>query len=100
MLIDIKEYILNSVGDTTYHGNTELDEKSLFNLTSVDLYLTYVEQLRQELLDKLYEHRKYNKDDLSSLVLHESAKRIAKRHVIKEFTHTNFDNYWREGGNK
>lgn len=96
MKIDIAEYILNDIGDTSWYGETYHDNESLDNLDKLNNYLYEIEELREELKSKLTDHITYRKGNASAEALHSKAKDIMRRHIIKEFTHTDFDN-WFEG---
>lgn len=94
MNIDIKEYLKKYIGHTDWYGESEYDNESCYNLSKLDKVLTEIEDLREELLLKLEKHRNYRKDNQSAKLLHEQAKGIMSRHLIKEFTHIDFEQYW------
>jgi len=94
MNINIKEYLLNKIGHTSWYGESNHDSKSLINLDKVDKALYEIEELREELISLLNEHIMYNKANGSSTQLHKQAKAIREKHIIKEFTHSSFDNLW------
>ncbi len=94
MIIDIKEYLLNSVGATDWNGETNHDNRSLENLDKLDDILTELEDLRNVLIGKLESHIVFAKGNASAEQLHKKAKLIREKHIIKEFTHTNFEKYW------
>lgn len=94
MKIDIKEYLMNYIGHTDWYGESNYDNESCYNLSKLDKVLTEIENLREELLLKLTKHINFRKGNYSSEQLHKQAKEIMSRHIIKEFTHTDFDKYW------
>lgn len=96
MVIDIKEYLLNYVGHTDWWGESNYDDVSSYNLNKLDEILTEIEELREELKSKLTDHIVYRKENASSKHLHDKAKMIMERHIIKEFTHTDFKKYWED----
>lgn len=96
MNIDVEEYILNDIGHTDWYGETRYDDESSKNLNKLDCYLYILEGIRQQLICKLEEHIKYRKGNGSAESLHYKAKEIMKKHLIQEFTHTDFEQYWEE----
>ena len=95
MKIDIRDYIINDIGNTSWWGETNHDNNSLDNMNKIDRYLTFIENLREELLELLYEHNdNSNLHNYSKLELKKKAKAIRQKHIIKEYTHTDFDEYW------
>lgn len=96
MIIDIREYLLNYVGNTGWEGEINHDNISSNNLDKLDEVLTEIEHLREELLFQLIEHKTYRKGNASAEHLHKKSKKIMEKHIIKEFTHTDFEKYWEE----
>lgn len=95
MTIDIEEYILNEIGHTNWHGETNYDNKSYENLQKLDKYLYELEDIRNTLISLLVEHNNNsNKGNFSKNMLRQKAKNIMKEHIIKEFTVTDFDKFW------
>ncbi len=94
MNIDIKEYLINLIGDTSWYGESQHDDISSQNLDKLDSILYEIEDLREILLSRLKDHILYRKGNASSEHLHKKAKSIMEKHVMKEFTHTDFDEYW------
>lgn len=94
MNIDIKEYLKKYIGHTDWYGETEYDNESCYNLDKLDKILTEIEDLREVLLLKLFEHKTYHKGNKSAELLHKQAKDIMSKHIIKEFTHTDFEEFW------
>lgn len=93
-MIDICKYLLNEIGDTSWWGESYHDDKSSDNLDKLDLLLFEVEDFREHLLNKLENHITYNKGNASAEHLHKKAKAIRGKHIIKEFTHTDFEQYF------
>ena len=96
MIIDIREYLLNYIGSTSWRGETRHDDISSSNLDKLDEILTELEDLREILLSELLDHKIYRKGNASAEYLHKKAKKIMKKHIIKEFTYTDFEKYWEE----
>lgn len=97
MIINIRTYLLDYIGNTSWHGESNYDDISSRNLDKLDDALNEIEDLREELLCKLAEHVTYRKGNASAEHLHKKAKSIMKKHIIKEFTHTDFEQYWESG---
>lgn len=97
-MIDIKEYLMDKIGHTDWYGESQHDSISSENLDKVDKLLYGVEEFREELISKLNDHITYRKGNGSSEHLHKKAKEIRRKHIIKEFTHTDFESYF-EGNN-
>ena len=98
MIIDIREHLLNYIGSTSWQGETNHDNISSDNFDKLDEVLTEIEKLRETLLEQLTEHVIYRKGNASAEHLHKKAKRIMRKHIIKEFTHTDFERYWENNG--
>lgn len=94
MNIDIKDYLIKYIEHADWYGETEYDNESCYNLSKLDKVLTEIEDLRENLLLKLEKHKNYRKGNKSAELLHKQAKDIMSRHIIKEFTHTDFEQYW------
>ena len=94
MIIDVKEYLLNKIGHTSWYGESNHDSLSSANLAKVDSLLYEVEQLREELISLLNEHIVYNKGNGSSEQLHKQAKTIRAKHIIEEITHSTLNSLW------
>ena len=96
MIIDIREYLLNYIGSTSWQGETRHDDISSNNLDKLEEVLTEIENLREVLWSELLDHRIYRKGNASAEHLHKKAKTIMRKHIIKEFTSTDFEKYWEE----
>ena len=98
MTINIKDYILNSIGSTSWAGESNHDNESSTNLWRLDMWLTYIEGIRDELLSQLNEHRYYREGNASAEHLHSKAGRILKNHLCyvnyDQMTDDEFDEYW------
>lgn len=94
MVIDIEKYILNDIGDTSWYGEAIHDDESLENMEKIDIYLYILENLRTMLISKLTDHINYRKGNYSAERLHYKAKKIMEKHIMKEFTDTDFDSYF------
>ena len=96
MNIDIKEYLLDYIGSTSWQGETRHDDISSDNLDKLDKILTEIETLREILIEQLTDHRIYRKGNASAEHLHKKAKRIMEKHLINEFSNIDFEKYWEE----
>lgn len=94
MNINIKDYLVEKIGHTDWYGESNHDNKSYNNLDKLDSLLYEIEDLREELIGLLNEHINYRKGNASATSLHKKAKAIRGKHIIKEFTHTDFEEYW------
>ena len=95
MKIDLLDYILKDIGDTDWWGETNHDHKSSENLSKLDTYLTELENIREELLRKLFNHIHYRKGNGSAESLHYKAKSIDKKHMLKEYVNDEgFEEFW------
>lgn len=94
MIIDIRTYLLNYIGPTNWYGESRQDDMSSANLDKLDEIMTELEELREVLISELEDHIVYRKGNASAEHLHKKAKSIMKKHIIKEFTHTDFEQYW------
>ena len=88
--------MLDYIGSTSWQGETRHDDISSDNLEKLDKILTEIETLREILIEQLTEHRIYRKGNASAEHLHKKAKKIMEKHIIKEFTHTDFERFWEE----
>ena len=80
MKIDLLEYLENKIGDTSWYGETYHDDKSADNMIILDNILTDIEDIRDNLLSKLYEHQNYREGNASAEHLHRLAMRILEKH--------------------
>ena len=95
MKIDLLDYILKDIGDTDWWGEANHDNKSSENLSKLDTYLTELENIREELLQKLYNHIHYRKGNGRAESLHYKAKSIDKKHMLEEYVNDEeFEEFW------
>ena len=80
MKIDLLEYLENKIGDTSWHGETNHDNVSAENMGTLDRVLTDLENIRENLLSKLYEHENYRVGNASAEHLHFIAMKILRKH--------------------
>lgn len=80
MKIDLLEYFENKIGDTSWYGETYYDDRSADNMMILDNILTDIEDIRDHLLSKLYEHEDYRKGNASAEHLHRLAMNILEKH--------------------
>ena len=83
MKIDLLEYLENKIGDTSWYGETNHDSESAQNMLILDSILTDIEDIRDNLLSKLYEHQNYREGNASAEHLHRLAMRILEKHEEK-----------------
>lgn len=82
MKVDIKEYLMNYIGDMSWYGETNHDDKSFDNMSKADEVLTCLEEIREEIMDELFEHRNYRRGNGSAEALHSKAFNVLKNHCI------------------
>lgn len=82
MKIDIKEYLINYIGDISWWGETNHDEKSKENMCKADEVLTLLENIREKIQDELFKHNNYNRGNGSAENLHKKAYDVLKNHCI------------------
>lgn len=82
--INLLEYLSNEIGSTSWCGDTLLDDVVSNNLDKLDKYLTELEDIREVLLQRLYEHKGYNKENASAEYLHKKAGQIIQKHIIQD----------------
>lgn len=94
--INLLEYLSSQIGNTSWCGDALFDDIASSNLDKLDNYLREIEEIREVLLLRLHRHKTYTKGNGSAEHLHNKAKMIMERHIIKEFTHTDFEKYWED----
>lgn len=96
--INIKDFIMKSIGSTSWAGETYHDDESSVNLGYLDAWLTVIEDIRDDLLDKLNDHRIYREGNASAEHLHDKAGGIMKKHIVycryDQMTEEEFKEYW------
>ena len=83
MQINLLEYLENKIGDTSWHGETNHDNVSADNMMMLDSILTDLEDVRENLLSRLYEHEEYKKGNASAEYLHKLAMSVLEGHGEK-----------------
>ncbi len=83
MKVDLLEYLENKIGDTSWYGETYHDNKSASNMMILDSILTDIEDLKENLLSRLYEHEDYRQGNASAEHLHKLAMNILEKHGKK-----------------
>lgn len=91
---NMEERLINLIGDISWNGEIEHDKISLQNLDKLDKIMSELEVLRGTLMDKLTDHRVYEKGNASAEQLHNKAKEIMEKHLIREFAYSDFDEFW------
>ena len=92
--INLLEYLSSQIGNTTWCGDTLFDDIASDNLDKLDNYLKELEDIREVLLQRLYEHKSYNKGNASAEELHKKAGKIIKKHLLDEDKFEIFESYW------
>lgn len=82
--INLLEYLSNEIGNTSWCGDSLFDDVASNNLDKLDNYLTELEDIREVLLQRLYEHKQYNKGNASAKELHNKSGKIIQKHIIQE----------------
>lgn len=82
--INLLEYLSSEIGNTSWCGDSLFDDVASNNLEKLDNYLTELEDIREVLLQRLYEHKNYNKGNASAEMLHKKAGQIIQRHIIQD----------------
>lgn len=82
MKIDIEEYLMNYIGDISWYGETNHDNESYGNMTKADNVLYLLEGIRENIMDKLFEHNDYRYGNASAEMLHKKAYQVLKSHCI------------------
>lgn len=98
MKIDIKEFLINYIGHLDWYGETNHDNQSADNMVKADDILDMLEDIRDDILYALDDHRNYRKGNASAEMLHEKAGKIVKKHRqfynYTELTDEEFKEYW------
>lgn len=82
MSIDIEEYLMNYIGDISWYGETNHDNKSYDNMAKADNVLYLLEGIRENIMNKLFEHNDYRYGNASAEMLHKKAYQVLKSHCI------------------
>lgn len=98
MQIDIKEYLLNYIGNISWAGETNHDNESLINMGKADGVLAVLEDIKSEIISELNEHRYYREGNASAEMLHKKAGEVLKRYRCyqdyDQMTENEFKGYW------
>lgn len=86
MIINIEDYLLDYIGDVSWYGETNHDNKSSENMNNAREVLYELEQIMYHITEELSKHKNYRKGNASAEMLHKQAKEICKR----------FDKYYEE----
>ena len=81
MKIDLLDYLENKIDDTSWYGEINHDDISAKNMEILDDVLTEIEDIRENLLSRLYEHENYREGNASAEHLHKIAMNIIEKHV-------------------
>lgn len=82
MIINIEDYLLDYIGDVSWYGETNHDDKSSVNMDKAREVLYELEQITYHIIGELTEHKNYRKGNTSAEMLHKRAKEICKRFDI------------------
>lgn len=98
MQIDIKEYLLNYIGDISWYGETNHDNRAADNMTKADKVLELLEDIQSTIISELDDHQMYRKGNASAEMLHIKAGHILKNHRCYQdwpsITEEDFKEYW------
>lgn len=83
MKIDIKDYLMEYIGDIDWYGESYHDDQSLKNMDKADEVLYFLEELKDEITDNLVRHRVYRKENASATDLHNKARKILFKHKVQ-----------------
>ena len=86
MIINLRDYLNEYIGDISWYGETNHDDKSLENMEKARQVLYFLKNVECDILNELYEHRHYRIGNYSASILHAKAKEICK----------NYDNEYNE----
>lgn len=98
MQIDIKEFLLNYIGDTSWAGETNHDNESLLNMNKADGVIASLEAIISTIISDLDDHKEYRKGNASAEMLHDKAGSILKKYRCypdyNQMTEEQFKEYW------
>lgn len=107
MHIDVKQYILDRIGSTSWAGESNHDKEALIGLYNIESILSELEDIREELFNLLKEHKEYRKGNYSAEQLHNAAGKILLKFINQDIvnditekdymTEEEFKKYWEEG---
>ena len=79
MIINLREYFDNYIGDVSWYGETNHDDISRENMQKAPEVLYFLELVKYDILGKLNDHKNYRKGNASAEMLHEEARKICER---------------------
>lgn len=98
MQIDIKKFLLDYIGSTSWAGETNHDNESVINMGKADGVLAVLEDIKSEIISELDEHRYYRKGNASAEMLHEKAGKVLQKYRCyqdyDQMTKEQFKEYW------
>lgn len=98
MNINIKDYLLDFIGDIGWHGDSHYDSESAINMEKADKVLFELESIRDEILSALDDHKVYREGNGSAEHLHYLAGKILYRHLEEPnflpMSEKEFKEYW------
>lgn len=98
MNINIKDYLLDFIGDIGWHGDSHYDSESAINMEKADKVLFELESIRDEILSALNDHKVYREGNGSAEHLHSLAGKILYKHLeepnFPPMSEKEFEDYW------
>lgn len=96
MKLDIKDYLMEYIGDVDWYGESYHDGQSLKNMDKADEVLSFLEELKEKIITNLCDHRVYRKGNASATALHNKAKKIVYKHKVEtgELSQFGFDEWF------
>ena len=83
MKIDIKDYLMEYIGDIDWYGESYHDGQSLKNIDKAEKVLDFLEEVKDEIINNLAKHRVYRKENASAADLHNKARKILFKHKVQ-----------------
>lgn len=84
-MIDLEGLILKDIGDTKPIGVEAADEEIYDNICKLEVYLTYIQDIRDDLMNKLSDNEMLLDDKRASVSrIARLSRRIYNNHCIKE----------------
>lgn len=80
MNIDLNEYIELKIGNTSWAGESNHDNTSADNMSTLEGYLSQLENMYINCIYKLTDHKDYREGNASATHLHRKAKQILDKH--------------------
>ena len=79
MIIKLRDYLNDYIGDISWYGETNHDDKSKENMNKAYEVLYFLENVKADIISELEQHRSYRDGNASAIMLHNRAKEICER---------------------